>query len=132
MLSLQLKSGDYITIGDDVVVQVFKGSGPEFQVSIKAPREIPIVRGKVLERGGVQRPDGLHDRGPKKSPSQQIQSARRMEKLAQMREADEQKRRTHAQALADMRTLVEGLNTDPKARQQMQALLLQLEQTARR
>lgn len=130
MLSLQLKSGDYITIGNDVVVQVFKGSGPEFQVSIKAPREIPIVRGKVLERGGVQRPDGLHDKATK-SPSRQIQSARRMEKLAQMRDADAKKRQTHAQALEDMRDLVSGLNTDPAVQQQMQALLLQLEQTAR-
>ena len=131
MLSLQLKSGDYITIGDDVVVQVFKGSGPEFQVSIKAPREIPIVRGKVLERGGVQRPDGLRDKAAK-SPSRQIQSARRMEKLAQMREADETSRRARAKTLEDMRALVDGLNGQPAVQQQLQALLLQLEQPARR
>lgn len=130
MLSLQLKSGDYITIGEDVVVQVFKGSGPEFQVSIQAPREIPIVRGKVLERGGGPRPGGLRERASK-SPSRQIQSARRMEQLAQRRDEDAKKRQSHTQALADMRALVDGLNTDPQARQQMQALLLRLEQTAR-
>ena len=44
MLSLQMKSGDYVTIGNQVVVQVFKESGPQFRVSIKAPREVPIVR----------------------------------------------------------------------------------------
>ena len=64
MLSLQMKSGDYVTIGNQVVVQVFKESGPQFRVSIKAPREVPIVRGKVLERDGEQRPEGLLDRKP--------------------------------------------------------------------
>ena len=71
MLSLQMKSGDYVTIGNQVVVQVFKESGPQFRISIKAPREISIVRGKVLERDGEMRPEGLLDRGPKRSPSDQ-------------------------------------------------------------
>lgn len=131
MLSLQLKSGDYITIGDNVVVQVFKDSGPEFRVSVKAPREIPIVRGKVLEREGAQRPDGLHQRSPK-SPARQLQSARRLEKLAQLREEDQRDRDDHAAAVSEMRAILEGLKTDPAVQKKLQALLLRLEQTTRR
>ncbi len=81
MLSLELKSGDYFTINENIVVQVFRDSGSEFRVAIKAPREIPIVRGKVLERNGEKRPNCLLDRRPK-SPSDRIHNAKRFEKLA--------------------------------------------------
>lgn len=132
MLSLQLKSGDYITIGDNVVVQVFKDSGPEFRVSIKAPREVPIVRGKVLERGGGLRPEGLHEHTPRKSPSRQIQGARRMEKLAQMREEDQHNREVRAQAMEKLHALADGLGSAPDAQRELRVLLAQLEQAARR
>ena len=59
MLSLLLKSGEYLTIGEDIVVQVVEKSSGAFQVSIRAPREIPIVRGELLERAG-QRPEGFY------------------------------------------------------------------------
>ena len=132
MLSLQLKSGEYITIGDNIVVQVFKDSGPEFRASIKAPREIPIVRGKVLERSGGQRPDGLHNHAPRKSPSRQIQGAKRMEKLAQLREEDQRNREAHAPAMEKLHALADGLDAAPNTQRQLLELLLQLEQTARR
>ena len=61
MLSLQLKSGDYLTIGDDIAVQIFQQSGSAFSVAVKAPREIPILRGEVLERTGGQRPQCVYD-----------------------------------------------------------------------
>ena len=86
MLSLQMKSGDYVTIGNQVVVQVFKESGPQFRVSIKAPREVPIVRGKVLERDGEQRPEGLLDRKPKRSPSDKKRYAQYLQKVEKRRE----------------------------------------------
>ena len=35
MLSLQLKSGEYLTIGDDIVVQVFEQGGT-IRVAVKA------------------------------------------------------------------------------------------------
>ena len=58
MLSLQLKSGEYLTIGDDIAVQIFKQSGSVFRVEVKAPREVPILRGAVREKGGADRPGG--------------------------------------------------------------------------
>ena len=57
MLSLQLKTGDYMTIGEDVVVQLSDISGDRCKLMIKAPREIPIIRGELLERGGGERPE---------------------------------------------------------------------------
>lgn len=66
MLSVQLKSGEYLTIGDDIVVQVFQ-TGTTFRVAVQAPRELPIVRGEVFERT-EDRPDCIHER-QSKSPS---------------------------------------------------------------
>ena len=103
MLSLQLKSGDYLTIGENVVVQVFKSNGAQFRVSIQAPREIPIVRGDVREREGDARPDGLLTRPPKKSLSSQVHDAQRLERHAERKESQ-------ANAIQQLRTLVDGVD----------------------
>ena len=83
MLSLQLKSGEYLTIGDDIVVQVFEQGGA-IRVAVKAPRELSILRGEIRERDG-QRPDGLLRQRPK-TPSERVRNARRMEELARKKE----------------------------------------------
>ncbi len=57
MLFLQLKTGEYITIGDSVVVQLSDASSSQCKLMIEAPREIPVVRGELLERTGAQRPE---------------------------------------------------------------------------
>lgn len=57
MLSLQLRTGDYMTIGENVVVQLSDVSGDRCKLMIKAPREVPVLRGELLERGGGERPD---------------------------------------------------------------------------
>ena len=57
MLSLQLKTGDYMTIGKEVVVQLDHISGDRCKLMVQAPRDMAILRGEVLERGGAQRPD---------------------------------------------------------------------------
>ena len=64
MLSLNLKDGEYLTIGDDIVVQVFTNS--TIRVFVKAPKDKPILRGEVLERNGEERPDCLFDPKAKK------------------------------------------------------------------
>ena len=45
MLFLQMKSGEYLTIGEDVAVQVFRDTGDRIRVAVKAPRELPVLRG---------------------------------------------------------------------------------------
>lgn len=68
MLTLQMKSGDYLTINGNIVVH-FLRDGPKIQVAIQAPKEIPIVRGTVLERDGQERPEPLL-KAPGKRPSE--------------------------------------------------------------
>lgn len=62
MLSLQLKDGEYLTIGEDIVIQVFANS--TIRLSVQAPREMAVVRGEVSERNGKKRPDCLYSRQP--------------------------------------------------------------------
>ena len=57
MLSLQLKTGDYMTIGEDVVVQLDRISGDRCKLIVQAPRDKAILRGEVLERTGGERPE---------------------------------------------------------------------------
>lgn len=59
MLFLQMKEGEYLTIGEDIVVQVFPDSSTTVRVAVKAPRNMTILRGEVRERNGAQRPEGL-------------------------------------------------------------------------
>ena len=54
MLSLQLKDGEYLTIGEDIVIQVFTTSA--IRMSVQALKELPILRGEVRERSGKEQP----------------------------------------------------------------------------
>ena len=109
MLSLQLKSGEYITIGEDIAVQIFEQSGSSFRVAVKAPRELPILRGEVHERAG-NRPDGLLTRRPK-SPSERRNNAKRFEKWCEKRELrEDQRRRSEEERAAVVQELMEIAN----------------------
>ena len=57
MLFLQLKKGEYMTIGDNVVVQLNDASSNHCKLMIEAPRDVPVVRGELLERAGAERPE---------------------------------------------------------------------------
>lgn len=61
MLCLNLNQGEYLTIGEDVVVQLDSISGDRCKLVINAPKEIAVLRGKVLERNGGHRPDCVFD-----------------------------------------------------------------------
>ncbi len=64
MLCLTLTQGEYLTIGGSVVVQLDRMSGDKCRLMIQAPREVPVLRGEVLEREGGERPDCVFD-GPR-------------------------------------------------------------------
>lgn len=120
MLSLQLKSGDYFTIGEDIAVQVFQQHGSSFRVQVKAPREIPIARGEVLERGGGRRPEGLRDRKPQQ-PSRQIHNARQLETLSKRKDAQ-------AAALRELRASLEKMGAgNPNLAAEVSALRAQVD-----
>ncbi len=50
MLVLGRKPGEYVVIGDDIIVKVVKSDEGDLRLAIDAPRNIPIVRGEVYER----------------------------------------------------------------------------------
>ena len=67
MLKLTLLPEEYLTIDDKIVVQLIRVAGGRADVAIEAPRELPVVRGTVLERTGGRRPDCLAPPSGKKA-----------------------------------------------------------------
>ena len=84
MLCLNLNQGEYLTIGEDVVVQLHSISGDRCKLVINAPKEIPVLRGKVLERTGGQRPECVFD-GPRWHRKEIIWDQSKAQALAAMR-----------------------------------------------
>lgn len=50
MLRLRLKSGEYLTIGKDIAVQVFRRKGDCLEVAVEAPKDVIVLRGELYER----------------------------------------------------------------------------------
>ena len=65
MLKLALAAGEYLPITGNIVVQVYRAENGRSYLAIDAPREIPVVRGTVLEREGASRPERLAKVPPK-------------------------------------------------------------------
>ncbi len=59
MLFLMMKEGEYLTIGEDIVIQAFPDSCSRVRLGIQAPKDTLVLRGEVRERGGEKRPKGL-------------------------------------------------------------------------
>ena len=120
MLSLQIKSGEYITIGENVVIQVFQRSGSQFRLAIQAPRELPIVRGEVRERTGAPRPESVGEYFDRQETRKRAKHVRR---LAAQRKAAE----TRADAVQQLRTILDELESLPEVQQAARAQLKRLE-----
>lgn len=56
MLCISMKVGEYFTVGDNTVVQFDDLVGERARMMVTAPREVPILRGELVERSG-KRPD---------------------------------------------------------------------------
>ncbi len=56
MLKLSMLPEEYLTVNDNIVVQVTRVAGGRAYLAVDAPKDIPIMRGKVLERTGGERP----------------------------------------------------------------------------
>ena len=59
MLFLMMKEGEYLTIGEDIVIQTFPDSSTRVRVGVQAPRDMLVLRGNLRERSGEKRPKGL-------------------------------------------------------------------------
>jgi len=68
MLCLSLSPGEYLTIGENVVLQFDRMAGDRCKLIIQAPREIPVVRGEVRERRGEKRPDCVFEKPRRRNP----------------------------------------------------------------
>lgn len=119
MLLLRLKSGEYISIGQNIAVQIFKQAGDSFQVAVKAPREVPVLRGEVLERNDA-RPEGLRE-NRSKTPSERKADVKRVQALARREERraavqemgsilDKLEAKNNCEELAEMRRLLERVS----------------------
>ncbi len=49
MLVLGRKPGEYVKIGENIIVKVIRSEEGDLRLAIDAPREISIVRGEVYE-----------------------------------------------------------------------------------
>lgn len=66
MLKLTMYPDDYLTINGNIVVYLTRAAGGQASVAIDAPREIPILRGAVLKRLGMERQACLYPPAKKK------------------------------------------------------------------
>ena len=57
MLCISMKAGEYFTVDGKTVIQFDRLNGDRARLMIQAPKEVPIVRGTVLEREGGKRPE---------------------------------------------------------------------------
>ena len=65
MLCISMKPSDYFVVGKDTVVQLDRLNGDRVHLVINAPKDVPILRGDVLERKGGKRPDCVLERSPR-------------------------------------------------------------------
>lgn len=49
MLVLGRKPGEYVVIGDDIMVKVVKSDSGDLRLAIDAPKSTPIIRGELYE-----------------------------------------------------------------------------------
>lgn len=95
MLCLTISPGDYVTIGDNVILQFDRMTAGRCDLVIQAPREVPILRGEVRERSGEQRPDCVFEKSRwrkveipwNRSKEQALRATRKL--LERMDEQDE-------------------------------------------
>lgn len=118
MLTLRLKSGEYVAIGEDIAVQVFRRGSGLIEVAVKAPREIPVLRGEILERT-EDRPDGLR-KSSYKSPSAMAHNQKRQETL-------ERKQRERRSAMESVNVFLDEIeSTNPELQSKIQSMRRQL------
>lgn len=110
MLNLNLKEGEYVTIGDDIVVQTFP-YGSQTQVLIDAPREMTILRGKLHERSGDAKPGAVIEGYRKQSPSDRRHAEARREKIAKRQES----RESAKAALSEINAMLDTLGATPES-----------------
>lgn len=120
MLNLNLKEGEYLTIGDDIVVQTFP-FGSQTQVLIDAPQELTILRGELRERSGEERPGAVIEGYRKQTPSDRRHAEARQKKLLRR----QMSRKSAQDALIEVNAMLDALGATPASawlRERMQRI----------
>ena len=50
MLVLTRRTGEWITIGEDIRIRIVSVKGDQVQVGVEAPREIAVHRGEIFDQ----------------------------------------------------------------------------------
>ena len=50
MLVLGRKPGEYVKIGDNIIVRVLEDDNGNLRLGIDAPKDVEIVRGEILDK----------------------------------------------------------------------------------
>ena len=89
MLTLGVKPGEYVQIGDDIKVSVKQAKGRLLRLDIVAPREMLVLRGELIEKS--QGPQGTGSLGAK-PPQAQEGFGQLLEKKLAAKTQEEQKK----------------------------------------
>lgn len=81
MLKLTVKPGEYINIGDNIRVVFSGGSANNMHILVDAPREMNIVRNKVLERNRQAEKDAPKVRTYYKEPGLSEEAQEQIKKI---------------------------------------------------
>lgn len=111
MLSLNVKDGEYITIGDNILVQAYR-FGTQTQVLVDAPREISILRGKLLEQSGGERPGNVIKGYRKQPPPSDRRRAEAWQKTLTKRQEN---RESAKAALDEINAMLDALGETPES-----------------
>lgn len=57
MLVLGRKPGEYVMIGDDIMVKVVKSNKGDLRLAIDAPEQVKVSRGEVFEKTEPKKAD---------------------------------------------------------------------------
>ena len=104
MLSLHVKRGEYITIADNIVIQVLSDGGWA-TLLVDAPREIPVLRGALREKIGLEAPAQIHGDHPKPRDRSSPSYRKRKERYFDRAEAQRRRRETARAAIDRLEAL---------------------------
>lgn len=124
MLSLNMKSGEYITIANNIVIQVLPDGG-RATLLVDAPREIPVLRGVLWEEGGEARPESINMDHPKPHKNRGTKAAERSDRYYE-KVAMWQRRKDAAKAALDRMDQIFDSMGDSPEREELQELRKQI------
>lgn len=124
MLSLNMKSGEYITIANNIVIQVLPDGG-RATLLVDAPREIPVLRGVLWEEGGAARPKSINMDHPKPHKNRGTNAAERSDRYYE-KVALWQRRKDAAKAALDRMDQIFDSMGDSPEREELRELRKQI------